>query len=94
MEQAIKKAIEGGYEYRQSYETHCLLDPRFWQCLGKAEGWQEINYGFTLQNSHGNRYNHNAGAGEWHFKMLEFIDHLASGKNIESFFTNLIGDNA
>ncbi len=49
MEKAIRKAIEGGYKIEWSmdvavngyYRSHILLDPLFWQALGKAEGWDD-----------------------------------------------------
>jgi len=43
--EAIKKAIEGGYNKRPSgydddkYRMRVILDPLFWQALGKALGW-------------------------------------------------------
>ncbi len=51
MEKAIKKAIEGGYkDYTetsgsscQKYHSDILLDPKFWQALGKAEGWYQYS---------------------------------------------------
>jgi hypothetical protein len=53
MEKAIKRAIEGGYFRRLEGNPECncgdltmkqstyyiLLDPEFWKCLGKSEGW-------------------------------------------------------
>lgn len=47
MKKIIKKAIEGGYKkapLRQSewvigFYKDCVLDPLFWQALGKACGW-------------------------------------------------------
>lgn len=83
MEEAIKKAIEGGYLKALNditglpsdflNESAVLLDPLFWQALGKAEGWI-----YPVGGMNGLR--------EWH----KFIDHLAEGKDAESFFTNLL----
>jgi hypothetical protein len=83
-----------------TYDAECqiFLDPSFWQSLGKALGWrgrivarkpylvplvkedaqhelhlEEVNHGLTAYP-------------EWHWKMHEFIDHLAEGKDAESFF--------
>lgn len=51
MENVIKSAIRGGYEHFLMSDgnnglkaigeckSDILLDPLFWQCLGKAEGW-------------------------------------------------------
>jgi len=60
MEQAIKKAIEGGYDIEAGYrqcksvgdrDRFALLDPLFWQALGKQQGWKRIfvhsSYGVT-----------------------------------------------
>lgn len=46
---AIKQAVEAGYEYgdlpeeleESEYETILLSDPAFWQALGRARGWFE-----------------------------------------------------
>lgn len=98
LEQAIRDAVEkGGYAVkyanadglpdmyaRDGYEIiaeQILLDPAFWQALGKARGWgmfgefdndyRKIKYEEWLHN--------------WH----RLIDHLASGKDVESFFATL-----
>jgi len=47
MENAIKKSIEGGYSWEQRKNaldtikatSDILLDPLFWQALGKQQGW-------------------------------------------------------
>jgi hypothetical protein len=52
IEEAIKKAIEGGYKFPDLVEPYrweslyglpaiypIFLDPKFWQSLGKAMGW-------------------------------------------------------
>lgn len=57
-----------------------LLDPLFWQSLGKALGWQDEPYEYTNE--------HNIPA--WHAKWLMFIDHLAEGKDAESYFNELL----
>lgn len=44
MKNAIQKAAEGGYKVNSKYiemeeaKSYILLDPLFWQALGKAEG--------------------------------------------------------
>jgi hypothetical protein len=79
MKEAIKKAIEGGYNVKSYCEntscndSHALYDPLFWQALGKAEGWKGTE-------------EEPRWAEEWH----SFIDHLAEGKDIELYFTNLL----
>lgn len=51
-----------------------FLDPKFWQCLGKAMGWQLER---EWEGTHWKKY--------WH----RFIDHLAEGKTIEKYFEDL-----
>ncbi len=85
MQNAIKKALEGGYSYypknSDEQDTRCrlCLDPLFWQCLGKEEKWDE-----KMQTTERPVY-----SGAWKDKWHEFIDHLAEGKDAESFFTQL-----
>lgn len=40
IEQAIKKAIEGGLSESGGGERTIFLDPLFWQSLGKKMGWE------------------------------------------------------
>jgi len=94
MEKAILKAQEGGYKFSffegeaiQKFSNGTfvpamfykeLLDPLFWQCLGKAEGW-DANIGHDLDLVR-----------NWHYYWHSFIDHLAKGKNPDDFFNNLL----
>jgi hypothetical protein len=57
-------------------ETEILLQPHFWSALGKARGW---GYEKKWQ------YNGAVWLESWH----RFIDHLADGKDAESFFATL-----
>lgn len=54
-----------------------LLDPLFWQSLGKAMGWE-------TQFDEDKGFNH-----QWQYEWHRFIDHLAEGKDAESFFESL-----
>lgn len=103
IQQAIEKAIEGGYPkpgnftgtYESPYTSH-FLNPLFWQSLGKSMGWEKA----TCEH-HGNCIDGRSGihCREWEEnnciekKWLEhwhrFIDHLAEGKDAESFFDSL-----
>ena len=98
IEEAIKKAGEQGYELpkknnlvyykhsklvlHESQSAVCstndiFLDPLFWQSLGKAMEWNpNIGHDMDLKIN-------------WRYKWHRFIDHLADGKSIESFFENL-----
>ena len=101
MQKAIQKAIEGGYERKNGsfsfpmklndefdiweYDTNAiLLDPLFWQSIFKK----------TSCFHDGSMYRHEAkcdiGMFEWQKEWHRFIDHLASGKDIDSFFDNLL----
>lgn len=57
-----------------------LLDPLFWQALGKGMGWENIT---PLLGE-------NMIAPDWQTAWHKLIDHVASGKSIEDFFANLI----
>lgn len=105
MEKAIKKAIEGGYrciekncnrfkfadgspdllenriEHIKANIYQTFLDPLFWQALGKSEGWGEDHLCWECGAEEGGGYK-----AHWH----SFIDHLAEGKGIHSFFEKLI----
>ncbi len=136
IEQAIKKAIEAGMilhsdqEFASHYNVaNILLDPAFWQSLGKAMGWNDSTLrqcGLTpegvsqFRNTRlppnvngqivgesrdgkcwsvrweGKKY---ASAyhkdfikelsGDWRQYWHRFIDHLAAGKSVETFFETL-----
>lgn len=105
IQEAIKKAVEGGWEntlpkitphnpendagkasvlnalLRKQYLPMALLDPLFWQALGRAMGWDSA----TLTHF-GNGYQHYS---TWQSKWHKLIDHLADGGSIESFFETL-----
>lgn len=56
-----------------------LLRPEFWQALGKGLGWEgSITYIDGKKREH------------WELQWHRFIDHLASGGDIDSFFNELI----
>lgn len=94
IEQAIEKSIEGGYKWNGGprecswgHYDHAFLDPLFWQSLGKALGWAEevkvihshpVESDIVREKTEGWKW-------EWH----RFIDHLAEGKDAESFFESL-----
>ena len=57
-----------------------LLDPTFWQALGKALGWRKEQAAVAMS-----RVTEPAWQSSWH----RFIDHLAEGNTAESFFERL-----
>lgn len=99
MENAIAKAIEGGYKLSLSvlvakdhYEhmqhmseiavyPSILLDPLFWQALGKQQGWQSEWKDKAITSMIEPRWRY-----EWH----ALIDHIAQGKDINDFFATLL----
>lgn len=58
-----------------------LLDPAFWQALGRARGW--------LFEAHGTSTVRQYGTDTWKMEWHRLIDDLAAGKSIESFFEQL-----
>ncbi len=115
MNEAIKRAIEGGWKvcsevplsfrfkqfgadgfyafypteitdkgfYRLEKST-ILLDPLFWQALGKAEGWK-LEW-FKCSPNCGNKIRN----GDWEYQMHRFLDHIIQGGNIDDFFKTLL----
>jgi hypothetical protein len=93
IEQAIREAVEkGGYDFfgysldasgafTDRFMTSVIfLDPLFWQALGKARGWID-----AMPST----YNYNVEIPEWKHQWHRFIDHLAGGKDADSFFASL-----
>jgi hypothetical protein len=100
IEQAIKDAVERGYEPQverypemagisslqiaTAMQADVFIDPAFWKALGKARGWTtDADYKYWQKS-----------VAEWeamYWKKFwhRFIDHLADGKDAESFFEQL-----
>lgn len=106
IEQAIKYAIEGGYNQNNLYPSmkrnyieinEALLDPKFWQALGKSRGWKNhrndsdslrctvCGRAIEYQINEENECFKNAYLYYWH----NLIDALAEGKTIEDYFEKL-----
>lgn len=84
-----------------------LLDPAFWQALGKARGWLAqvmrkcpvkdcIECTFTDEETYCRKHGHLMvltayvhKSEEWLKNWHRLIDHLAAGKDVESFFEEL-----
>lgn len=85
MENAIRRAIEGGYDNDKFTEPWIdelyLCDPLFWQALCKSLGYNKKGYP---------RVKYKPWWPEWKYQMHRFIDHLASGGDIDSFFNSLL----
>ncbi len=61
-----------------------VLDPAFWQALGKARGWKNDPRDVLRERMGGGIV-----APPWISIWHRFIDHLAEGKDAESFFATL-----
>jgi hypothetical protein len=99
MEKAIIVANKGGYyipptlkgwkanvEFQKS-----LLDPLFWQALGKAEGWKKLRKagGMELDKPVSPKQTMFLKP-TWQRHMHRLIDHIIEGKDIDDFFNNLL----
>jgi len=92
-ENAIKDAIKGGYQSHDALsflsglpeyaKAQIWIDPEFWQALGKAREWRQ-HENTTAKDKVLGRY-----GPEWRVQWHRFIDHLAEGKDIETFFANV-----
>ncbi len=104
MEKALIKAIKGGFNPRYieavlknktagclmpSEKSRVLLDPLFWQALGKAEGWEKKTVKGQPCGIKDCTGEHLKGT-DWKEQWHRFIDHLAEGKTADSFFENLL----
>lgn len=86
--EAIQKAKDNGYFWDSECEFVCneshLMNPDFWEALGK---------GMKLKNAYDLSKDSPDFKGSYHLEWLKnwhrFIDHLAEGKSIESFFEEL-----
>ena len=63
-----------------------LLDPAFWQALGKSLGWDDGQITSEEYNKAP------TDMWMWHFQWHRFIDHLATGRDPNSFFDDLLGN--
>ncbi len=96
MNEAIKLAIEkGGYnnltvsqmEHAKAgnlREEFYVLDPLFWQALGKALGWEEQSFGYETS------YGYWEGKPEWNYFAHMYFDLLLTGGDTEKFWKELL----
>lgn len=94
MKEAIQKAIEGGYAEVHpvgwiltdndtiAWQSH-ICNPLFWQCLGKALGWNGANTGDGRETLR-------SWVPHWKDEWHRFIDSLASGQSPDDFFKDLL----
>lgn len=98
IQQAIEKAVEGGYNLGpvevdmvcdNKYDHH-FLSPLFWQCLGVGLGWkQKYKHIYLDAFNTETPYEYP----EWLEKWHRFTDHLAEKKPAEDFFRSLLENN-
>jgi len=85
-------------------DSNFLLNPTFWQALGKAEGWGNNGVSHAIfkyiasidrptkrnpsPTVEKDMYRYEVPA--WSYHWHRFIDHLAQGKDVESFFKDLL----
>ena len=100
IEKAIKLAIEVGWgedddeiqwALLPNVNRHqILLDPKFWQSLGKALGWKNVKECPICMSVDCFSGVHKEDDLEgWYYHWHSFIDHLADGGTIESYFEKL-----
>ncbi len=79
--------MNGGYKTNIFYtDSDRLLDPLFWQALGKAEGWTTDGKTSRFSSMTFGEFEKRHWKTHWH----SLIDHLAQGGDIDTFFNNLI----
>lgn len=92
MEKAIELANkEGGYFWHIDHWREAVLDPKFFQSLGKSLGWEEKDkQSLRTYKMSGGGGNMLKGMYQWNKYWHRFIDHLAEGKDAEEFFASLL----
>ena len=105
IKEAIEKAVEGGwypktyklqiirvFEERGHVEVfedyHFLLDKDFWIALGKSLKWERRMMIQKFTENDDISATVDGGQG-WQYQWMRLIDHLASGKSIETYFEEL-----
>ncbi len=71
------------------YTEKIFLDPLFWHALGKSLGWDKIDTQKAEMIRKSGGIPRNIGYYTLQ-KWYSFIDHLAEGKDAESFFNELL----
>lgn len=98
MNEAINLAIEKG-EYRKRpsgidfhvYKMRIVLDPLFWQALGRALGWEEKDKkSEEMWRRTGPFSDMLIGMFEWHKAATKYFDLVLRGRDTEAFFKSLI----
>lgn len=75
---------------RSVFWERYILDPLFWQALGKAEGWHGVTIHRNTPTNPSPKYGDVALYANWANQMHRFIDHIIEGKPIDDFFNSLL----
>ncbi len=107
IQEAVEMAItRGAYSPKitlehEAYPARILLDPAFWQCLGKAQRWPAffhrgepaseklLAWCKKREEETGEPYLGQVLTPSWLHYWHRFIDHLAENQDPESFFSSL-----
>ena len=90
IQETIQKAIDGGWKKEfvvepmdtpQANFAKAMIDPLFWQALGKAMGWKDSDECGSCKCP--------VTQEAWYYHWHRFVDHLAKDRSIESFFEQL-----
>lgn len=83
-------ALDGKKHRLKEYylQEQIILDPFFWQALGKVEGWDTSNMKQWWQKS--DIRDKITLLDRWENEMHSFIDHIAGGGDVDSFFKKLL----
>ena len=84
----VKKMMLGDWSTSNGWSisiANILLDPDFWEALGKSMGWGYEEFGCGCKDFRRMKGQRKVWFGNWH----RLIDHLASGKSIKSYFEEL-----
>lgn len=88
-----KAYLEGNIKVGKLTGTLCdyqiILDPLFWQSLGKALGWNGLNVDLMdIMKEQGKIIEPN----EWRVYANEFFDLILAGGDTEKFWKDLLAD--
>jgi hypothetical protein len=78
-----------GYRYRGLPVAEALLDPSLWRCAGKALGWSREIWGSPFEFEGEKNVLH---CEEWRYRWHGLLEHLAEGKDAESYLATLLTD--
>lgn len=89
---AIMLARGKGYEFYSPCNSDHYLQPSFWQAIGKSLGKESECIDYHEPKKCGCGSTHSSSKPWWIVQQYRFIDHLAEGKDAESFFNNLLNN--